>query len=488
MVAAAHLFEELADGTAHERDRPATSTHATYDGRGLLSPPARPPQASGRIARARFVRLGGHVPTDTLRGTMERIDVVIVGGGQAGLGVSHQLTHAGVEHVVLERGRVGQTWRNRWDSFCLVTPNWTVQLPGHPYEGDDPDAFMPRDEIVALLASYAASFGAPLREGVEVRSIESDPEGGFQLQTTAGELHAASLVLATGAFQRPHRPAGAASLPADLLQIDVEDYRNPEALPPGRVLVVGSGQSGCQMAEELREAGRKVVLSCGRAAWAPRRIGGRDLVWWLSESGFLDAPVASLPTPAARLRANIVSTGHGGGHDLHLRTLRAQGVTLVGHFLGATGHVARFAPDLGESIAWADERYREVMDLVRKTSGARGLPTPEIPEPERFATSAPEQLSLTDVGAVVFAGGFRPAYRAWLPWADAFDDLGFPIQQDGASTVIDGLYFVGVHFMRRRKSSLLLGVAEDAPVVARAITGRQGLVRSTATPPAAGTT
>jgi len=256
------------------------------------------------------------------------------------------------------------------------------------------------------------------------------------------------------------------------LQIDVEDYRNPEALPPGRVLVVGSGQSGCQMAEELREAGREVVLSCGRAAWAPRRIGGRDLVWWLSESGFLDAPVASLPTPAARLRANIVSTGHGGGHDLHLRTLRAQGVTLVGHFLGATGHVARCAPDLGESIAWADERYREVMDLVRKTSGERGLPTPEIPEPEQFAPGAPEQLSLTEVGAVIFAGGFRPAYRAWLPWPDAFDDLGFPIQQDGASTVIDGLYFVGVHFMRRRKSSLLLGVAEDAPVVARAIVER----------------
>ena len=400
--------------------------------------------------------------------------MVIVGGGQAGLGLSHELSGAGIDHAVLERGRVGQTWRNRWDTFCLVTPNWTVQLPDTSYSGDDPDGFMPRDEIVAFLARYAESFEAPVREGVEVRSIDSDPGGGFQLATTAGTMHASSLVLANGAFQRPHRPAGAAGLPADLLQIDVEDYRNAGSLPAGGVLVVGSGQSGCQIAEELLEAGRDVVLSCGRAAWAPRRLGGRDLVWWLVESGFLDAPVASLPSPAARLGANITATGHGGGHDLHLRTLRAQGVTLVGHFLGASGHTARFAPDLVETVAWADDRYRELMDLFRRTSAARGMPTPEIDDPEPFAPGAPQELSLAQIGAVIFAGGFRPAYRDWLPWPDAFDDLGFPIQQDGASSVIDGLYFMGVHFLRKRKSSLLLGVVDDAPVVARAIVERHG--------------
>ena len=358
--------------------------------------------------------------------TVKHLDVVIVGGGQAGLGLSHELSVAGIVHAVLERGRIGQTWRNRWDSFCLVTPNWTVQLPGTSYDGHDPDGFMLRDEIVAFLTRYAESFDAPVREGVEVGSIESDPDGGFQIQTSVGPLHAASLVLANGAFQRPHRAAGAASLPADLLQVDVEEYRNPEALPPGGVLVVGSGQSGCQMAEELHEAGRDVVLACGRAAWAPRSLGGRDLVWWLVELGFLDAPVSSLPSPAARLGANIVATGHGGGHDLHLRTLRAQGVTLVGHFLGASDHTARFAPDLVETVAWADDRYREVMDLVRKTSAAKGLPTPEIQDPEPFAPGAPEELSLAGIGAVIFAGGFRPAYREWLPWPDAFDDLGFP--------------------------------------------------------------
>ncbi len=399
--------------------------------------------------------------------------MAIVGGGQAGLGLSHELSRAGIEHVVLERGRVGQTWRSRWDSFCLVTPNWTVQLPGTAYDGDDPGGFMLRDEIVAFLERYAESFGAPVREGVEVRSIESDPGGGFRLATTAGTIHAGSLVLANGAFQRPHRPAGAASLSPELLQIDVEDYAHAGSLPAGGVLVVGSGQSGCQIAEELHEAGRDVVLACGRAAWAPRRIGGRDLVWWLVESGFLDAAVASLPSPTARLGANITATGHGGGHDLHLRTLRAMGVTLTGRFLGASGTTARFAPDLVESVAWADDRYRELMDLFRRTAAAQGLPAPEISDPEPFAPGAPEELPLADIGAVIFAGGFRPAYRDWLPWPDAFDDLGFPIQQDGASSVIDGLYFMGVHFLRKRKSSLLLGVVEDAPVVARAIIERR---------------
>ena len=179
------------------------------------------------------------------------IDVVIIGAGQAGLAVSRELTQAGVAHVVLERGRVGQTWRGRWDSFCLVTPNWFCQLPGHPYDGSDPDGFMLRDEVVAYLERYAAGFDARVREGVEVTALWPGPDGGFRLETSAGEIVARTVVLSTGAYQRPHRPVPAATLPSDLLQIDVEDYRNPADLPPGPVLVVGSGQSGCQIAEEL---------------------------------------------------------------------------------------------------------------------------------------------------------------------------------------------------------------------------------------------
>jgi putative flavoprotein involved in K+ transport len=402
---------------------------------------------------------------------METVDVLVVGGGSAGLSVGHELAGLGIDPVVVERGRIGQTWRDRWDSFCLVTPNWSVRLPGGAYAGDDPDGFMPRDEIVAHLERYATTLGAPVREGVVVRTIERRPDG-FLARTSAGDIHAARVVLATGAFQRAHRPAGSDSLPAGLLQIDMEEYRNPGGLPPGAVLIVGSGQSGCQLAEELREAGRDVVLACGKAPWGPRRLGGRDLVWWLEESGFLGQPVTSLPSPAARLGANPIATGHGGGHDLDLRVLRAMGVTLVGHFLEAAGLEALFAPDLADTAAWGDARYREIMQQVLRVADERGLPRPEIAEPAPFDGSAPERVSLGGFGAVVFAGGFRPDFRSWLPWDGAFDDLGFPIQVDGASTVVDGLYFVGTHFLRTRKSSTLFGVGEDAAIVARAIAGR----------------
>jgi putative flavoprotein involved in K+ transport len=400
---------------------------------------------------------------------IDRLEVVVVGAGQAGLAVSRELTQAGVAHVVLEKGQIGQTWRGRWDSFCLVTPNWSMQLPGQPYDGKDPDGFDPRDEIVAFLERYAAAFEVPVRPGVEVTSLEPRLDGGFLLETSTGRLEATAVVLSTGAYQRPHRPAGAATLPADLLQIDVEDYRNPAELPPGPVLVVGSGQSGCQIAEELHQSGRGVFLACGRAPWAPRRIGDHDLVWWLEETGFLDASVSSLPEPTARLSANVLTSGHDGGHDLHFRTLRRMGVTLLGHFLGAKGGHARFAPDLGESVAWGDQRYAQLMDLVRKLVAERRLPRPDIPEPEPFNAEAPEQLSLSGFGAAVFAGGFRPDYESWVRCPGAFDELGFPIHEEGASTVAPGLYFVGVHFLRKRKSSLFIGVGEDAAIVARKI-------------------
>jgi putative flavoprotein involved in K+ transport len=403
---------------------------------------------------------------------MEQFEAVVVGGGQAGLAASHALGLRGVEHVVLERGRIGQTWRDRWDTFCLVSPNWSVQLPDRPYDGDDPDGYMPRDEIVAYLEQYQAAFALPVREGVSAVSIESGGDG-FRLRTTAGELQAGALVLATGAFQRPHRPSGADRLPSDLLQIDVDDYHNAAALPPGRILVVGSGQSGCQIAEELVEAGREVVLSCGRAAWVPRRIAGRDIFRWLIDTGFMGAPVESLPSPAARLLAMPTATGHGGGHDLDLRILRAKGVVLAGHFLGASDREVRFAADLAASMAWGDERNSQLMALVRKAAAELGIPIDDIRAAEPFDPEAPEHLSLDGFGAVLFAGGFRPDYRAWLPWADAFDEFGFPIQLDGASTVMDGLYFLGVHFLRKRWSSLLYGVGEDAAIVASAIAERR---------------
>jgi putative flavoprotein involved in K+ transport len=331
---------------------------------------------------------------------------------------------------------------------------------------------MLRDEVVAYLERYAAGFEATVREGIEVTALRPGPDGGFVLETSGGEIAARTVVLSTGAYQRPYRPSGADTLPPDLLQIDVEDYRNPAELPTGAVLVVGSGQSGCQIAEELHEAGRDVFLACGRAGWAPRRLGGHDLFWWLHETGELDEAVQALPSPAARLMANLLASGHGGGHDLHYRTLQQLGVTLLGHFLGADGRRARFAPDLGETVAWSDQRNGMLMDKIRKLADERGIGPLEIPDPQPLDAESPEEVDLSGFGAVVFTAGFRPDYESWVSCPGAFDELGFPVHEDCASTVAPGLYFVGVHYLRKRKSALFIGVGEDAAIVARKIAGR----------------
>jgi putative flavoprotein involved in K+ transport len=257
--------------------------------------------------------------------------------------------------------------------------------------------------------------------------------------------------------------------------IGVADYRDPASLPPGDVLVVGSGQSGAQIAEELHQAGRRVYLLCGRAPWAPRWLAGHDLLWWLVESGFMDQAAESLPSPAARLISNPLATGHGGGHDLDLRPLRAMGVTLTGRFLGANGRQAQFAPDLAESVAWGDARYRELMVAFRKTAVERGCEVPQIADPGPFDPSTPGRIDLSGFGAPIFTGGIRPDYDSWLPLPDAFDGLGFPLQRDGESTAVPGLFFIGVHFLRKRKSALLMGVGEDATVVAGRILLRRRL-------------
>jgi len=396
---------------------------------------------------------------------------IVVGAGQAGLAVSHELTAAGLDHTVLERGEVANTWRRRWDTFCLVTPNWTVQLPGGSYDGADPDAYMPRDEVVAHLERYARSFSAPVREGVEVRSLMLASDG-FILATSEGELRARTVVLTTGAYQKPHRPKGAEGFSGHVQIIDAEQYRNPDELARGSVLIVGSGQTGCQLAEELHEAGREVFLACGRAPWVPRRVGGRDIAYWIKETGFFDQQRTALPTPAARLIANQQATGHGGGHDLHYRTLRAKGVTLLGRLQSVGGGQARFASDLGESVAFGDARYAQLRQMIQETCARKGFIPPDMPDPEPFDGSAPDSLPVDRLGAVIFTSGFRPDYASWVHIPGAFDESGFPVEQDGASLAAPGLYFCGVHFMRKRKSSLLIGVGEDAAIVARAVVAR----------------
>ena len=400
----------------------------------------------------------------------EAIPAVVIGAGQAGLAVSYELERAGIEHVILDRARVAQAWRDRWDSFSLVTPNWTFKLPGAEFAEDDPEGFLLRDEIVGRLDRYARALSAPIREGIEVTSLEARPEGGgFSLQTSNGRIEAKDVVLATGAFQEPFLPPGAEALPAEVHVIHSADYRSPDALPSGPVLIIGSGQTGCQIAEELAEDGRHVILSCGRAPWVPRRIEGRDIITWLGETSFFEQSLDDLPSPAARLLSNPQASGRDGGHDLHFRTLAALGVTLAGRFQGVSDHSAEFAPDLPELLAFSDARYADVCELIRVACAQRGSPIPEFPPAEPFSPQAPDRIDLRGCGTAIFASGFRPAYSSWVRFASAFDDLGFPVQTDGASTVVPGLYFMGIHFQRKRKSGIFLGVGEDAAVVAERI-------------------
>ena len=398
--------------------------------------------------------------------------VVVIGAGQAGLAVSHGLRDLAVDHVVLERDRVAQSWRTRWDSFTLVTPNWTLDLPGAPYAGGDPEGHVGRDEIVAYLEAYAA--GAPVREGVDVRALRAGDRRRFALDTSEGRLDADVVAVCTGAYQRSFRPA-AAAFPPTTVVIDSTEYRNPDSLPPGKVLVIGSGQTGCQLAEELHLAGRDVFLSCGRAPWMPRRLDGLDTITWLARTTFFDQTLDSLPSPAARLGANVQSTGAGGGRDLHFRTLQALGVPLFGRFTGLDGARLVFADDLAESVAFGDERWARMRELLREELPRTGSTVPELPRPEPFRYDQRHELDVREVAAVILTSGYRPDY-AWIdmPVTDA---MGFPLCIEGASAVTPGLYFCGVHFLRTRRSSLLFGVGRDAAVVAQAMAEDAASVR-----------
>jgi putative flavoprotein involved in K+ transport len=369
---------------------------------------------------------------------------------------------------VLEAGRVAETWRSRrWDSFCLVTPNWTVQLPGAKYSGSDPDGFMLLAELVDYFQSYANSFEAPLEEDSTVTKLEASG-GEFLLTLASGAIKARSVVVATGAYQRPHRPAGAESIPDGVTQLFAEEYSNPAGLPPGAVLVVGSGQTGCQLAEELHQSGRRVFLACGRCVWVPRRLQGRDILWWMIESGFMDRTPDKLPSPVARLLGNPQATGHDGGRDLNFRVLHEVGVELLGRYVGADGSTLHFADDLAASVDFGDARLVDLMKFVETYCAANGTtpPTVEMPPPLRIKTRSELDIARDGIGSVIWTSGYRPDY-GWMKFP-VVDEMGFPVQTDGRTSV-PGLYFMGVHWMRKGKSAILYGVGEDAEIVARQI-------------------
>ena len=407
------------------------------------------------------------------------VDVVIVGAGQAGLALSNYLTEQGREHLILEQGRVAESWRSkRWDSLRLVGPNRTLELPGFPYAGEDPDGFMGKDEVAAHLEAYARSFGAPVREGVRVTAVAPDPNSaGFLVRTDDGSYAAAGVVVATGALQRPFIPALAEDLPARIAQVVPYAYRSPAALPPGAVLVAGSGQAGCQIAEELRRAGRPVYLSVGRSWWAPRRYRGRDLSLWLRAVGWFDRTVDSLPPGARTGLPNPQFTGSGGGRDLNVHTLAAEGVMLLGRLRGVRDGTIALALDLAENLAVGDEQAMSTLRAIDEHIREQVLDVPAANPPDylrpaaELARGAPAELDLgaAGVSTVIWATGYRPD----LGWVQlpVLDLQGYPVQRRGV-TAVPGLYFLGLDWLHSAKSGLFAGIGEDAAHVAAQIADR----------------
>jgi putative flavoprotein involved in K+ transport len=403
----------------------------------------------------------------------ERTDTVVIGGGQAGLAMSHCLTEQGRPHVVLEQARLAESWRSkRWDSLRLIGPNWTFRLPGFQYEGADPDAFMTKDEVVANLDAYARSFSAPVREGVRVISVERDPVGTiFVVRTGDGQFEAPQVVVATGALQRSSIPAYAADLPPEIAQIVPYTYRNPAAVPPGAVLVVGSGQSGCQIAEELCRAGRTVYLSVSRGWGMPRRYRGRDTAFWSRAVGWWSETVDELPPGVRAGLPNPQLTGADGGHDLTVYTLAREGVVLLGRFQSVCDGKLVFAPNLTESLAWGDEQSRRYLGIIDDHIRQHNLDAPEEGFPGCLVPvdvphlAPPRELDLasTGIGAVVWASGFRPDLD-WV-WLPVLDGEGYPIQRRGV-TAERGLYFLGLDWLYKRSSGLFGGVSDDAVYLA----------------------
>lgn len=400
--------------------------------------------------------------------------VVVVGGGQAGLSMSHCLTQAGVDHVVFERERVGHEWRERrWDSFCLVTPNWQCQLPGFGYRGGDPDGFMPRDEVVAYLEDYAKSFDVPIVEGVAVTRLRGRVDGRFTVETSAGTLTADQVVVATGPYQTPRVPRIAERLPDDVVQLHSADYRNPARLPAGDVLVVGTGQSGCQIAEDLHLAGRRVHLAVGGAPRVARRYRGRDVVAWLADMGYYRRGIDEFAdADAVRFRANHYVTGRDGGRDIDLRVFARDGMRLHGRLVDIRASVLHFAADLRASLDAADAVSESIKDAIDAYVAAGGIDAPAetryIPVWRPGVEQHTLDLTATTIGSVVWSTGFGADYR----WIDlpVFDGRGYPTHHRGV-TSFPGVYFLGLPWQHTWGSGRFCGVAEDAEYLAARIAG-----------------
>jgi putative flavoprotein involved in K+ transport len=409
---------------------------------------------------------------------MPAIDTVIIGAGHAGLAVSRLLTLEGRDHVVLDRGRLGESWRSaRWDSLHLLTPNWMARLPGWAHAGPDSDAFMSASHFVRYLEGYAASFGAPVLAGMRVREVTAAGEG-YRVVTDDTTWLARHVVVATGPGGQTRVPAAVEGLDPEVHLTTSADYRNPRQLPEGGVLVVGASASGVQIADELAASGREVVLAVGRHNRMPREYRGMDIYWWLERTGRTARTIDDVVDPEAARREPsmqlIGRKGHQSGpRDLDLRTLQARGVRLAGHLADAQGHQVAFADDLVHSVRSADERLHRFLDVVDRHVDASGLTSEVWPadRPEAVALQAsPAVLDLKSegIGTVLLATGFRP-HHPWLKLPVTGAD-GF-IRQRRGRTEAPGVYVVGQRFQHRRDSGMIDGARHDAAMVVSHLVG-----------------
>jgi putative flavoprotein involved in K+ transport len=409
----------------------------------------------------------------------ERLDghrsVVVVGGGQAGLAASFELTRRGIDHVILERDRLAASWRDqRWDEFCLVTPNWQCQLPGHPYDGDDPDGFMLKDSIIDYIERYADAFGPPLCEGVAVTSVQQSSDA-FIVTTPRGALTCDHVVLAVGGYHVPRIPPIGATLSPAITQLHSSAYRNHTSLPDGGALVVGSGQSGAQIAEDLHLAGREVHLAVGSAPRVARRYRGRDCVAWLHDIGHYRMPITEHPEGlSARREPNHYVTGRGGGRDIDLRAFARDGMRLHGRLLAGDGERLEFAADLAKNLDVADATADRIKDTIDRWILGQDIDAPHEPRYEPVwqppsGGGEPLDLAAAGVRTVIWATGFEPNW-SWVR-LPLFDERGYPEHERGI-TKVDGVSVLGLPWLHTWGSGRFAGIAEDAAHVVEHIAAR----------------
>ena len=407
---------------------------------------------------------------------MKTIEAIVIGGGQAGLAMSYCLNQKGIEHVILEQApQAGHAWRDmRWDSFYLLTPNWSLLLPGFEYNGPEPDRFISRAEIIAMLEQYASRYSMPVQYDTRVGAVIPLEDGGYHVLTDQGDWRAQDVIVAPGFFQRPKRSPVQGLLSPHILQLHCSTDRNPEQLPQGGVLVVGSGQSGCQIAEELLESGREVWLSVGSTGRVPRQYRGRDIMVWLNMSGFFDRTPEMLASPKLRFASNPHLSGTHGGHSLNLHLFARSGMHLIGHVLAGEGDRLQLADDLENSLHVSDAVETQVVQAIDAFITAQHISAPEENLPQYrdgFQQAGLTEMDLDAQGirTIIWANGFDFDYSmVRLPVTDSY---GFPITRDGI-TDFPGLYFIGMPFVSKMKSGLFLGVGEDAHRISSHIAGR----------------